>query len=645
MAVTYTNRVFLRGICMVYMFAFTSVYLQIPGLYGRKGISPAHFELQRQPGEDLWSCIRRNPTVLWLSSPLGLDASSGMEVLSILGAALGFLGFLSYTFCSAISMLLMWIFYYSIVRVGSTFMHFQWDILLLEAGFIAILMAPLLKPNRKSDVKDDLLLWMVRWLFFRLMFASGVVKLLSNCPTWWGLTALNWHYESQCIPTPLSWYAHQLPDWFQRLSVVVTFVTEIPIPLLFFAPVRNVRLFAFYMQQIFQIAIMLTGNYNFFNILTLILSISLIDDDWFFKNLLIFSSLQILHLIGGNKGRRSSWLSTVSSLVFSIFVYASVYLCTTELFSVSLMDGVVTSRIAFTPGQLRWALGSVVPAVLGICSVLFVFKLFKGIYATFGKLWTGIRFACIWGMCALVFTASFVPFTSFEPNTSRRLPSIVKNVYHAVDRFSIVNSYGLFRVMTGVGGRPEIVIERSDSLTTPVWREVSFRYKPGALDVPPPFVVPHQPRLDWQMWFAALSDMEHNPWLYSLVFRLLDGSEDVEQLLHPNETSLPQLPKQIRISSYLYHYTSLDSRNKNDLKNWWKRDSRKEYLAPVTLESREMKAMSKMSRIPDPRRPHPVWTSILKFLRSFVVVLSPHFFIWGLFLTGVSIIISKSLLR
>ncbi|XP_046862955.1 lipase maturation factor 2-like [Xenia sp. Carnegie-2017] len=111
------------------------------------------------------------------------------------------------------------------------------------------------------------------------MFASGVVKLTSGSPTWWELTALNWHYESQCIPTPLAWFAHQLPSWFQRFSVMMTFVIEIPIPFLFFSPIRSLRMFAFYLQVTFQLLIIATGNYNFSNLLTIALCLSLLYDN------------------------------------------------------------------------------------------------------------------------------------------------------------------------------------------------------------------------------------------------------------------------------------------------------------------------------------------------------------------------------
>ncbi|XP_025889683.1 lipase maturation factor 2, partial [Nothoprocta perdicaria] len=166
--------------------------------------------------------------------------------------------------------------------VGQVFLYFQWDSLLLEAGFLAVLVAPLRVPGWRAPAwrpHDALPLWLVRWLLFRLMFASGVVKLSSRCPTWWGLTALTYHYETQCIPTPLAWFAHQLPVWLQKFSVVATYVIEIAVPLFFFAPLRRLRLFAFYSQVLLQVLIILTGNYNFFNALTIVLAVSLLDEE------------------------------------------------------------------------------------------------------------------------------------------------------------------------------------------------------------------------------------------------------------------------------------------------------------------------------------------------------------------------------
>lgn len=94
---------------------------------------------------------------------------------------------------------------------------------------------------------------------------------------------------------------------------------------------------------------------------------------------------------------------------------------------------------------------------------------------------------------------------------------------HQASELHLVSSYGLFRRMTGVGGRPEIVIEAADNMAGP-WTEYNFMYKPGNVSEAPKFILPHQPRLDWQMWFAALGNYQENPWFISLLYRILEGN-------------------------------------------------------------------------------------------------------------------------
>jgi hypothetical protein len=125
----------------------------------------------------------------------------------------------------------------------------EWDILLLEAGLLTVLSSTIRIPLLLgSGPQNALTFWLIRWLLFRLMFASGVVKLTSGCPKWWTLTALDIHFESQCIPTPIAWFTHHFPKWFLRFSVISTYVIEIVLPFLFFIPIKNLRLFSFLMQ-------------------------------------------------------------------------------------------------------------------------------------------------------------------------------------------------------------------------------------------------------------------------------------------------------------------------------------------------------------------------------------------------------------
>src|SRR5262249_28580134 len=131
-----------------------------------------------------------------------------------------------------------------------------------------------------------IVIWLLRWLLFRLMLESGLVKLASGDPTWANLTALQYHYYTQPLPTPLAWYAQQLPEWFQKLSVAGVFFIELIVPFLIFTT-RALRLFAACAFLFLQTLIASTGNYAFFNLLTVALCVLLVDDH---------AIIRILHL-------------------------------------------------------------------------------------------------------------------------------------------------------------------------------------------------------------------------------------------------------------------------------------------------------------------------------------------------------------
>lgn len=158
----------------------------------------------------------------------------------------------------------------------------QSDFLLLEAGVICIILAPLNSHKKRSPV-DKIGLVMMRWLLFRFLFASGSVKLASGCPHWWNLSALSNHFETMPVPTPLSWYAFHLPKDFLKLNVVFANLSELVCPFLFFFPNRVVRRFAFFWQIFLQFHIIITGNYGFLNFLIVTLLFALLDDTHFYK--------------------------------------------------------------------------------------------------------------------------------------------------------------------------------------------------------------------------------------------------------------------------------------------------------------------------------------------------------------------------
>uniref|UniRef100_A0A8C2PBF6 Lipase maturation factor n=1 Tax=Capra hircus TaxID=9925 RepID=A0A8C2PBF6_CAPHI len=538
------RQLFLQGVAAVFMFAFASLYTQIPGLYGPEGILPARRTLRPQ-GKGRWQQLWETPTLLWEAPLLGLDTAQGLELLSLLGTVLALGALLTRPLRHPLVYLLLWAAYLSVCQVGQVFLYFQWDSLLLETGFLAVLVAPLgLPPNHKQAPQgrpggvsphEGLPFWLVRWLLFRLMFASGVVKLTSRCPAWWGLTALTYHYETQCLPTPAAWFAHHLPVWLHKLSVVATFLIEIAVPPLFFAPVRRLRLAAFYSQVLLQVLIVITGNYNFFNLLTLVLATALLDDT---------------HLAATSSTSRRK--RTPSSFTFHQFSQwlKMVTLPTMWLGAASLAWELLTAlwRWVQVRGSLQKLCAAVPLSVLGTATVA-------------------------------LFLISLVPYSYMEPSSHGRLWTGAHRLFGTVEHLQLANSYGLFRRMTGLGGRPEVVLE--GSYDGHQWTEIEFMYKPGNLSRPPPIVVPHQPRLDWQMWFAALGPHTHSPWFASLVLRLLQGKAPVIRLIQNHTPSYPfhkQPPTYVRAQRYKYWFSHPWEQGR-----WWRRQWVEEFFPSVSL--------------------------------------------------------------
>jgi hypothetical protein len=393
----------------------------------------------------------------------------------------------------------LWLLYLSLATVGQVFLGYQWDNLLLEVGLLAIFFAPcqiLPRPAREKP-PSRAALWLLRLLLFKLMFLSGVVKLASGDPLWRNLTALTRHYETQPLANPVAWYFHQLPAWFQQTSCALMFAVELAAPFLLFAP-RRARMLAGIAIAVLQGLILLTGNYTFFNWLTLLLCVLTWDD--------------------------FSWNALLPGKLTQLYRQTSAIM--------------VEDR-----GMLRWANVPVALAVLLVGSISLVQTI-----SPFG----GLPFWCA--------------------------PAV--GAYRWIAPLRSINSYGLFAVMTP--DRPEIIVEGSNDGSE--WKEYSFPHKPGALDRPPTFIAPLQPRLDWQMWFAALGDARGNPWFVNFCVRLLQGSPDVLALLDTDPFP-GSPPKYVRARLYNYNFTTWSERQRNG--HWWKREFKGEYLPPISLEMLE----------------------------------------------------------
>jgi predicted DCC family thiol-disulfide oxidoreductase YuxK len=523
---------FLRGLGLVYLIAFLSFWAQINGLVGSDGILPAKLTMESAARQLHMGGLARYhlfPTLCWLGASDGslhwqCAAGSGLAALLIAGVA------------PVPCLFLLWLIYLSLTTVGGVFIGYQWDNLLLEAGFLAIFFAPMqLWPKRPSRQKPPsrLALWLLRWLVFRLMFESGCVKLLSGDPHWRNLTALRFHFETQPLPTWIGWYVHQLPLGFLKGDAVVMFAIELVAPFLIFAP-RRPRHLAFGCFALLQLFILLTGNYGFFNLLTLVLCLTLLDD-----------AALARHLPGRRRFTAPESCPTPISLPSP-----------STPSSAKVADGVENqNNVGEEPGAVR-AGGSDRATPVAVRRAH----------------WPGL---VVWPLTAVVLCTSLVQLLALF-----RVPIPGPGPLITLDRWLIpfrsFNSYGLFAVMTTT--RPEIIIEGSDDGTN--WKEYEFKYKPGDVRSRPRFVAPYQPRLDWQMWFAALSDYRHNPWFLNFCVRLLQDSPDVRALL--KQAPFPDhSPRYIRAALYEYRFTDFATRRRTGA--WWERERIGLYLPPLSL--------------------------------------------------------------
>jgi predicted DCC family thiol-disulfide oxidoreductase YuxK len=498
-----TRWVFLRLIGIVYLSAFISLWTQITALIGRNGILPLELRMQRAH-EQVASLnlgldgFRQMPTLGWINASdtfLNLQCATGvaLAILLILGIA------------PAPCLFLLWLIYLSLATAGDVFLGFQWDALLLETGFLAIFFAPLQwlprRPTREAP-PSRIALWLLRWLIFRLMFESGMVKLLSGDPTWHDLTALTYHYETQPLPTWIGWYAHQLPLSIQKASTLGMFAVELVVPFLIFLP-RRPRQVAVIAFILLQLVILLTGNYCFFNLLTAALCVPLLDD-------------QALQRFRPRRWKNSGAVSA-------------------EIPAPGESGPPARSRRR----RFRWPLPVTVPLAIIAVSVSTVQMLVR----------FGIR---------------------------RPAPPPLMEFCGWVAPWQTFNAYGLFAVMTTT--RPEIILEGSADGVN--WKAYEFKYKAGDLGRRPEFVAPHQPRLDWQMWFAALGDYRRNPWLINFCVRLLQGSPEAISLLEQNP--FPDAPpRYVRAQLYEYHFTTFAQRRETG--EWWRREFKGEYLPALSL--------------------------------------------------------------
>jgi hypothetical protein len=481
-----TRFVILRLLGFVYAIAFLVAANQLVPLIGEHGLTPAtHFlnAVQTQLGSRSAGMLHI-PTLFWL----GISDST-LLIFSWVGFALSLVVFGGYA--NAILLTVLWAMYMSIVHIGQIWYGYGWEIQLLETGFLSIFLCPLLdaRPFPKSR-PPILVIWLFRWLGFRIMIGAGLIKLRGD-PCWRDLTCLYYHYETQPIPSPISRYLHFSPHWLLKFETAWNHFVELVVPWFSFGP-RAARHIAGVLLVTFQIFLIISGNLSFLNYLTIIPFLACFDDTF------------LRRFLPGALVRRAERAAQESQ-----------------------------------PSRINNAVALALSIVLLWLSVPTVLNLVSG----------------------------------------RQLMN------YSYDPLDLVNTYGAF----GTVGRErdEIIFEGTDdALITgdTKWQEYQFRAKPGDPDRRPPFVAPYQPRIDWQIWFAAMASPADYPWTFHFVWKLLHNDPGTLSLLANNP--FPDAPPHyIRARLYRYRFAPIGE------DACWKREPIREWLPGLSTDNQQFRRL------------------------------------------------------
>jgi len=451
-----TSWLFIKLLSVIYFIAFLSLAVQITGLVGSNGILPLNEHLDLAFQLRGYEAFLYLPTLFWINS-----GDTALQIVAYAGCLLSITLFLGYK--KRKTLIVLFILYLSLFHAGQTFLTFQWDTLLLEAGFLAIFL---------TAGPSHLLIFLYHWLLFRLRFMSGVSKLMTDDPSWANLTTLNYYFETQPLPHVGAWYFHQLPEWVLQAGVVFAFFTELIVPFFIFLP-RKFRIFAAAVTIFMQLLIIATSNHNWINILTIVLCLFLLDD-------------RIIRKI--------------------------------------LPDFLLPDKIKKNKNNKKITYALPVIAVLIITSSVTVF---------------------------------------LKMTVIKKIPDVITQSTVIIRSWGIGHAFHVFPTMQTE--RHELQIE--GSYDGKEWKTYQFKYKPGPLQQRPPFIVPHQPRLDWMIWFVPPQHAEFMYFFDRFITKLEQGSAEVSALLEHNPFK-EKPPEFIRVQVFQYEFTNFEERQQTG--NWWK---------------------------------------------------------------------------
>jgi lipase maturation factor len=457
--------VFERALALIYLVAFIAAANQFIPLLGEHGLLPVSRYVRVVPFSATPSLFFFAPSdrAFRVAAWIGIIVSAGL-----------FAGILQRsTVIAVVSWATLWLLYLSFVNVGQIFYGFGWESLLLETGFFAMFL------GASTTNPSMLLLWIWRWVLFRDMFGAGLIKLRGDS-CWRDLTCLNYYFETQPIPNPLSWYFHWLPAGVHRAGVAFNHFAELVVPFGYFLP-QPIAGFAGLVTIVFQLTLIASGNLSWLNWMTIVLCIPTLDDRWF------------------------SWLP-----------------------------------VALPPLTLP------APA----------------------------QRAALYAVSGVVLILSVRPVVNML--SPRQLMNFSFNPVH------LVNTYGAFGSITRI--RNEIVIEGTDDAVigpSTLWREYEFNGKPGDPTRRPRQIAPYHLRLDWLMWFAAMSSPDAHDWFAPLLAKLLSGDRATLALLRSNPFP-DRPPRFIRALYYEYRFTTPQEHRASG--HWWTRELVGVYFGPVALK-------------------------------------------------------------
>ena len=255
---------FLRALGLIFFSAFYSLWFQIHGLIGDRGILPTAEYLPLVKRILGWKAYWYAPTLLWITT-----RDSMLTAIVVIGAIASIT--LTLNFFPRTSIAIAFVCFLSFIAAAQDFASYQSDGMLLEAAFLSLFLGAREKPSPAG-------VFLLRYEWFRIYFESGLVKLLSGEVQWRNLTAMDKYYENGPLPTFLGWHVQQWPHSFHAATAATTLVVELFLVWFIFAPSRRARLVVFAITSLLQIGIILTANYAFLNYLVFALGILLIDD-------------------------------------------------------------------------------------------------------------------------------------------------------------------------------------------------------------------------------------------------------------------------------------------------------------------------------------------------------------------------------